>query len=178
MVEDGKDFLATPEPAQLGPDSRAGVKSEADLNAELDEWLRTKGLARDRQQLIRALVLLWHDHLDAAHRLAQEVDNADGAFVHGMMHRREPDASNAAYWFRRVGKHPAFPELAKRVKALLSARGDEDLLRRLVSKGEWDPFAFIEACSESGSDAGKAAKLRQVQQIETEVLLGLFASKE
>lgn len=178
MLKNGKDFLATPEPAQLGPDSRAGVKAEDALNAELDEWLSSGGLAKDRQQLIRALVLLWHDHLDAAHRLAQDVDNADGAFVHGIMHRREPDTSNAAYWFRRVGKHQVFPELAKRVKALLCAPGDEELLRRLVRKGEWDPFAFIESCSESSSDPGNSAKLRQVQQLETELLLELFADKK
>lgn len=41
---------------------------------------------------------------DAAHRLAQAVDNADGAWVHAYLHRVEGDLSNAGYWYRRAGK--------------------------------------------------------------------------
>src|SRR5439155_4537203 len=98
-------LLATPEPPDLGPGPRPGVETEGHLNRKLDEALRQTKLSIARQQLIRALVLLWHDHLDAAHVIAQEIESADGAFIHGIMHRREPDYGNAKYWFRRVGEH-------------------------------------------------------------------------
>ena len=54
-----------------------------------------------------SLVALWHDakgDWDAAHRVAQDVDDADGAWVHAYLHRKEGDAGNAAYWYRRAGQ--------------------------------------------------------------------------
>jgi len=52
-----------------------------------------------------ALAALWHDargDWGAAHRLAQDVDDAEGAWVHAYLHRKEGDAENAAYWYRRA----------------------------------------------------------------------------
>ena len=54
-----------------------------------------------------AIAALWHDakgDWDAAHRVAQDVETADGAWVHAYLHRKEGDASNAAYWYRRAGR--------------------------------------------------------------------------
>jgi hypothetical protein len=56
------------------------------------------------------LVALWHDargDWDAAHRVAQDVDDEDGAWVHAYLHRKEGDDGNAAYWYRRAGRSPA-----------------------------------------------------------------------
>jgi hypothetical protein len=53
------------------------------------------------------LLALWHDargDWDAAHRVAQDVDDAGGALVHAYLHRKEGDAGNAAYWYRRAGQ--------------------------------------------------------------------------
>jgi hypothetical protein len=164
-------LLSTPEPPDLGPGPRQGVRSEPELNRELEQLLaqsKTK-LSTDRAQLIRALVLLWHDHLDTGHTLAQSIDGSDGAFVHGIMHRREPDYGNAAYWFRRVGRHGAFPDLAERAGDLLKSDGQKSLRQQLIPGGTWDPFAFIEAC-ERASSAEKNL-LRQIQQVESQVLL-------
>src|SRR5438045_1972673 len=44
---------------------------------------------------------LYFSCLDEAHEIAQSVETADGTYWHGIMHRQEPDAGNAAYWFRR-----------------------------------------------------------------------------
>ena len=53
------------------------------------------------------LTALWHDKRgdwDAAHRVAQDVDDKNGAWVHAYLHRKEGDAGNAAYWYRRAGQ--------------------------------------------------------------------------
>jgi hypothetical protein len=54
--------------------------------------------------LLRAL---WHDargDWEAAHNLAQDVDNENGAWVHAYLHRKEGDEGNAGYWYRRAGR--------------------------------------------------------------------------
>ena len=45
----------------------------------------------------------WHK----AHHLVQDISTAEAAWVHAYLHRREGDAWNAAYWYRRAGK-PVF----------------------------------------------------------------------
>jgi hypothetical protein len=52
-----------------------------------------------------ALVALWHDargDWEAAHQVAQNVDDEAGAWVHAYLHRKEGDRSNARYWYRRA----------------------------------------------------------------------------
>ena len=54
-----------------------------------------------------ALVALWHDakgDWHAAHETAQAIEDETGAWVHAYLHRKEGDASNAAYWYRRAGR--------------------------------------------------------------------------
>jgi hypothetical protein len=164
-------FLNTSEPAELGPETRPGALSREKLEHALGAMLESSNLSADRKGAIRSLLLLWHDHLEASHEIAQSIDNADGAFVHGIMHRREPDFGNAAYWFRRVGKHPAFARLASTVESVLGLASAESLASKLVPGGEWDPFAFINACEAAGDTGGQRRLLRQIQQIEFETLL-------
>jgi hypothetical protein len=165
-------FLATTEPPELGPGPRAGVQAQVALEEQLQPLLQGSGVSAERQDLIRALILLWHDHLDASHVLAQNVEGADGAFVHGIIHRREPDFGNAAYWFRKVGRHPAFGEIASQAAALLEAGSHRDLAGKLVHNREWDPFAFIDACEKASTSSDRnQSPLREVQRIEFNALL-------
>jgi hypothetical protein len=58
----------------------------------------------------RALQALWHQgkgDWQRAHQLAQEQDDADGAWVHAHLHRAHGDAVNAGYWYRRAGRTPS-----------------------------------------------------------------------
>jgi hypothetical protein len=173
------ELLQTDQPADLGPGPRAGVSSEEQLDKSLAARFKGTNLSTLTEDLIRSLILLWHDHLDSAHTLAQSIDNSDGAYVHALMHRREPDYSNAAYWFRRVGRHPAFDELARRVSELLAAKGNGKLQQALLQKGQWDPFAFVDACDQVAQGANSKEdleSLRKIQRIEFEVLLDSIAS--
>jgi hypothetical protein len=57
--------------------------------------------------LTLALRALWYDakgDWEAAHAAAQADDGGAGDWVHAYLHRKEGDASNAAYWYRRVRK--------------------------------------------------------------------------
>jgi hypothetical protein len=55
----------------------------------------------------RALTALWLDakgDWDGAHEAAQADEGGPGDWVHAYLHRKEGDAGNAAYWYRRAGK--------------------------------------------------------------------------
>jgi hypothetical protein len=168
-------FLATAEPAELGPGPRKGVQPRSALEEQLGPLLKSSALSDQRQQLIRALVLLWHDHLDPAHAIAQSIDTPDGAFVHGIVHRREPDFSNAAYWFRRVGAHPAFARMAADTGMLLKSHAEPGLAKKLVDSGAWDPFAFLDECAAASNQPESVRRLlRQIQALEFGALLEHF----
>jgi hypothetical protein len=112
---------------------------------------------------------LYFSCLDAAHKIAQDLETPEGSFWHGIMHRQEPDAGNAAYWFRQLGKHAIFPEL--RLKAQQS---------RFDTGKEWDPFQFIDYCESArvrpGSTEEKIAM--QVQLDEWQLLFDYCAREK
>jgi hypothetical protein len=159
-------LLKSPELAALGPGPRDKVLTVAEVDAAVSE------VTPQSRELVRALVLLWHDHLNEAHEIAQDIKSADGSFIHAIMHRREPDFWNSKYWWRNVGNHPAFEEIGIRAGRLLKERGAGDLAKKLVPGGRWDACAFVDACQKAGQE--NELLLREVQKIETEVLLEQF----
>lgn len=164
-------FDSVDEP-ELGPGPRLGVWPAAQVEARLSAVSEgASGPCMTNLTVIRALLLLWHDHHEPAHELVQGFGQGPGAFVHGILHRREPDYGNAGYWFRRVGRPSVFADLA--VKAIPLAV-DPALQKRLFGRGgEWDPFGFIDACeaATSGRQSDWVAPLRRVQGLESRLLL-------
>jgi hypothetical protein len=98
---------------------------------------------------------------EEAHAMAQDIATPEGSYWHAIVHRQEPDAGNAAYWFRQVGTHPIFPALA-------SAAGQE---------GPWDPFAFIDLCEQARRQPGSdlEARMRAIQRTEWQLLFDYCA---
>lgn len=105
-------------PMGLGPEVRADALDEPEVERRVADYLVAHPQATRVAQHLRAAALLWHDRLDASHRVSQELGDADGAYLHGLMHRREPDYDNAKYWFARVGDHPLLPLVAREARTL------------------------------------------------------------
>jgi hypothetical protein len=173
-------LLQTDELPSLGPQKRLSRKSSVELEKAFNVFFRSTKIAPQQQQLVRALVLLWNDHLDESHRIAQDIETPDGAFLHGIMHRREPDYGNAKYWFHRVGKHPTFPAIAGHAVEAANSDAEQKLLTKIVgdlSGPEWDPFAFIDACERARSTSPLDQQfLQRLQEIEAQVLLLHFCT--
>jgi hypothetical protein len=151
-------------------------RSDADVRGALElatleaVFAQTPLADRDMGECVLAGVWLVHDFLDESHTISQSVDTTTGAFWHGIMHRREGDFSNAKYWFRRVGSHPVLDALAETMNELTHDAAGHDAARRLVKGGDFDPFAFVDACQAALRAGGAADFCRQLQQAEWELL--------
>lgn len=127
---------------------------------------------------IKSGLLLWNDALDESHTISQGLANSTGSYWHGMMHRREPDYSNAKYWFGRVGTHAIFPEIRERALALYNETSEpSDALasigKTVADNAAWDASQFIDWCqaAESAAEPDVVRFLQQVQAEEIRLLL-------
>ncbi len=119
----GADGAVGPPLVQGKPPNPAQLRSLSE-----PAWVAVFPGAPHRSRLCLTSGLLQiHDFWDASHDAAQRADDqgerACSAYWHGITHRREPDAGNAAYWFRRVGKHACFKPLAQEARPLLDDFG-------------------------------------------------------
>lgn len=123
---------------------------------------------------LKSALHLWNDNLIRAHEIAQEIGTPTGSYLHGVMHRREPDYGNSKYWFRKVGDHPHFPAVREAALELLSGRFAElREIRAAVEKSlPWDAFRMVDWCQEAeGKDDLLARFLRSVQTFEFGLLV-------
>ena len=123
---------------------------------------------------VKSGLLLWNDALDVSHKISQNIDSQTGSYWHGIMHRREPDYSNAKYWFRRAGAHAIFPALREQVLALIEERSNHapelgDYASAIQQKTDWDAFQFVDWCQNAASTSDENAveflKAAQVEEI-------------
>jgi hypothetical protein len=127
---------------------------------------------RTARLCLSAGLLQIRDFWDASHHAAQAADDLGersvSAYWHGIAHRREPDPGNAAYWFRRVGRHPLFNSLAEAALSVLEAT-DQSVSDRLLPRGTWDPFAFIDFTANLRPELAPVAL--ELQRLEMRLLL-------
>ena len=75
-------------------------------------------------ELASPLAALWwaaKGDWEKAHKLVQDDESADAAWVHAYLHRLEGDLSNAGYWYRRAGQPVAKDELDAEWERIVSA---------------------------------------------------------
>ncbi len=128
---------------------------------------------QDRAMAAAVISGLWlyHNYLERSHAISQSIANATGSFWHAIMHRREPDAANSAYWFRRVGEHPIFPELRAAARAEAAGARLAPHAAFLLDQRHWNPFAFIDLCEACrGSGDATEALCRRIQLREWKLL--------
>jgi hypothetical protein len=58
---------------------------------------------------------------DAAHKIVQDEDTANAAWVHAYLHRVEGDLGNAGYWYRQAGQPVAKDSLEAEWERIVSA---------------------------------------------------------
>ena len=71
-----------------------------------------------------SLAALWwaaKGQWDAAHKIVQDEDTANAAWVHAYLHRVEGDLGNAGYWYRRASKPVATGSVEAEWEQLVSA---------------------------------------------------------
>jgi len=111
---------------------------------------------------------LYFSCFDECHSVCQDLSSVEGSYWHAILHRLEPDAGNASYWFHRVGRHAVFPTLATRARELgFTGAGDF-----------WDPFAFVDFCEgarRAGEDSTEHRTALAVQLAEWQLLFDYCA---
>ena len=167
----GEDGSMGPSLIQTKPANPALLKS-----LEEPAWVKLFPSVPHRTRLtLSAGLLQVHDFWDASHDAAQRADDVGerefSAYWHGIAHRREPDAGNAAYWFRKVGKHQNFKPLAGEARVLLDQHGDQALTARLLAGGDWNSSAMIDLCTTAKPGSSSEAISRRLQRIEMWLLL-------
>jgi hypothetical protein len=118
-------------------------------------------------QAALAGLLLRLGHWSESHDIAQDVSSTEGSYWHAILHRMEPDPSNAGYWFRRVGRHAIFPKLLEQAREILA--NYSSIHWKL--KQEWDPMLFVAWCEEASRKRGETeTAARAIQMAEWQLL--------
>jgi hypothetical protein len=156
---------------ELGPGTpnRAVYDTLCELNVEslfAGNPVRNLEMARC---CVSALWLL-HNYLDESHRISQSIPTVSGSYWHGIMHRREPDFSNAKYWFRRVGDHPVFPSLLATARKIADHFPEDPFSRQLAEQTQWDPFQFVDQCEAARRDSASDSLGREIAFAEWRLL--------
>jgi hypothetical protein len=99
------------------------VVKMADVTASVDFKAGLSGAA-PAPGLDAPLAALWwaaKGDWDKAHKLVQDEDTREAAWVHAYLHRLEGDLSNAGYWYRQAGQPIANESLEAEWEEIASA---------------------------------------------------------
>jgi hypothetical protein len=166
-------------PPRLCPGSAAEAGAVADSVRSFDPETVAAVVSPPDAVAVKAGLLLMHDRLHESHALSQSIEGEGmrraGDYWHAIMHRREPDYGNAKYWFRHVGRHPLFDELAGWAGSVLpeSSGSASQWAKKLGIPGTWDPMAFVDLCESVARDEKSALGIaaRRIQWHEMLLLL-------
>ncbi len=181
---EGTDLVAAFGYAALGGADSLGLPLIQDEPARPDivDGLREASLAilyprtpKPTRLALAAGLLQCFDFWEESHVAAQEADDlgerGSSAYWHAIVHRREPDYSNAEYWFRRVLRHPVLPQIAEEAAPLVKESAALPWAGRVVADDRWDPIAFLQACKNAAAGSPDEVLARRLQRIEMLALL-------
>lgn len=153
-------LLADAQDMELGSWSPRKDKGRILEGLALEALFESKPIVDDRMArcVLSGLWLLF-DYFERSHELSQSIETSTGSYWHAILHRREPDASNAAYWFRRVGSHPIHPELSRQAQRIAPS---------MFTNSTWDPCRFVDLSDRAGGNQIQA--LKAVQRAEWRLL--------
>lgn len=140
------DLLPASKACELGP-GRPNTSAQPQLSSLQPADIVEAVSDQDMAECCVAGLWLWHNYLDRSHDFSQEIHTSSGSLWHGIMHRREPDYSNAKYWYRRVGDHPVYLDLHEQAIELAEKHQVEVAAESLVRSPSWDPGAFVDLCA-------------------------------
>jgi hypothetical protein len=101
---------------------------------------------------------LYFSCFEEAHDLVSHSTTPECELWHAILHRQEPDAGNAAYWFRKVGTHPVFSKISQAAVRILDRHPDAEF-----RSGKWDPFAFVAFCERARQQPGTVQERAAVE---------------
>jgi len=159
-IDDGRRLMPL---APTGPANGAGLARLREASHS-DILNGQETSSRAFADCARSALYLYFSALDESHTISQDISSATGSLLHGIMHRQEPDYSNAKYWFRRTGEHELYPTL--REEALRLRLRDEGLQQEMRERPRWDPLWFVDCC-----EAGRAeSDLLEIQRLEWQLI--------
>ncbi|QDU97183.1 hypothetical protein [Lignipirellula cremea] len=165
------EFLQQAPPCALttGPENHAVKESLEEL--ELEEAFAPHPII-DHTMAACCLSGLWllHNFLEHSHALSQDVASPSGSYWHAIMHRREPDYSNAKYWFRQTGDHPAYLALAIGAQAMAEDHGSDPRLTALTAGGVWRPERFVDLCEAAATEKQLESVCLRIAELEWRLL--------
>ena len=170
-ADDGERLMPL---APAGPLAGEGLDRLRAASAE--ELLGGPIASREFADCVRSALFLYFSAIDESHTISQSISSATGSFLHGIMHRQEPDFPNSKYWFRRVGRHELFPALREAALDRLRSAGGppaERLAAVAENRAEWDPFWLVDQCESvvQGRDAELEQPLMEMQRVEWRLVL-------
>jgi|SRR5579883_341213 len=136
----GERPMALAEPVCISADARARIAA-----AKIPETLR-------------AGLYLYFGCWNEAHEVAQNIATREGSYWHAIVHRQEPDAGNAGYWFGQVRTHPIFAQLSE------------------AAGTPWNPRTFIQQCERARS-AEEKRRAQELQLLEWQLLFDYCAGQ-
>lgn len=145
-----------------------------------------QGGSSDDLSLLSAALHILNDDLERAHPICNAFERTvpDASFLHGIIHRREPDFKNARNWFGRAeglrgGEAIRAAVLAHLQRVLQKPEygGARDtafgLIQHLQKQDRWDPLYFLDLC-EKGAWRDNERERRLLEEIqETELVAAI-----
>lgn len=146
--------------------------------AKLSERDLGTGTSPQTLLYLKSALYIYFDGFDEAHHLVDKVEGPIENWLHAIVHRREPDASNSKYWYQRVqAPEEVFHSIASQVVgfSLSDSILELEILGGKMARAKtWLPEVFVDICErfrekDPGSEAYRG--LAHIQEIEWRGLL-------